>query len=261
MKKLILAIALLMTVVSISWGYEYKNYFCPGTEWTLKYYANIPGGSGPEESIYTVRVVKDTILDSRECVVIAKDINDPHPTILNVDGKKVWIRDVTNSGINDQDRESEWGLLYDFGLSVGEETTVCAQGVTDRNVLVKCESYLEDSGESIVPIMMMGEYDDYGAGPEKVYDDIKWIPGVGSEYGFITNIYGGVVGNYTSTTLLKVTYEGETIYQKDGITGVDAPESAPVQKSGIMYDLYGRRIEKPLKGQMYVSDGKPHIAK
>lgn len=62
--------------------------------------------------------------------------------------------------------------------------------------------------------------------------------------------------------------EGDVLYRTpvdcldipNSLSGVDAVSDIRIKNPG-MYDIYGRRITAPAPGQMYIKDGKKHIAR
>jgi hypothetical protein len=48
---------------------------------------------------------------------------------------------------------------------------------------------------------------------------------------------------------------------KAGARGTTAIQSIEVAEDGVMYNMRGQRISAPVKGEIYIMNGKKHIAK
>lgn len=163
----------------------------------------------------------------------------------------------------------EWKMLYDFGLQPGETTTIYGgnplifhECKTDREYEVQCIGIGRwyTTHHRTMNVRLRPISDDADDTAVRFKNDI-WLCGIGnsSDPMGIDGIFwiGG------GSSVKEVTSEGKIVYQRpsdNNGTGstISIPDNttAGTTANAPIYDLLGRKIESPLPGNLYITDGK-----
>lgn len=250
MKKFLFLIMSLMVILPCR-SKDYVNYIKVGTEWTvdMKY----PGDPGPDGvSRWTVRYVaeKDTLVDERTGVVIS-DGSGMKAGVLSCTDGKVYVLNERYPDL------PAWRLLYDFDLESGESICVAVQDLDSESVVQYKESGFLGSGYEVPYIRVFDLGPDGDFGPDEDMTAV-WLPGIGSTWGLFENVSGWLSGGFGSQ-LREVVSNGVTVYSSSDVNEVKKVEY--VSTGTEIYDLNGMRIKHPLKGGLYIIDGKKTLCR
>lgn len=229
--QLLIGMAVLMTAVSA----EARNLFVPGTQWIRV--TDYIGSANPS---YCRLVLGDEVVIDGETVMpfyflsLDEEINPlsvPY-VYIRTEGEKVYFRKLSSES-------SEWYLLYDFGLEIGEEVTVYNAGDPITSRTMKCVDRVDEHykyGEGKWMIMRI----DYGEGYG--YEEGAWLDGLG-ELGIdcLCPAAFSLCGWWTSVCKI-ISPSGEILYGS-GNSGIeDTSDEVTVTES--IYTLDGRKVRE-----------------
>ena len=240
--QMILLILSVLSTIPCS-GIEYTNYICPGTQWEVEeYYPAYP--PMPAQTLNITYTVADTIIDNKNCLSLIRN-GEKDGMSLYLEEDKVWILPENNT---------EWELLYDYGLQSGQQCTVSINGWGwFSNIAYNSQGNFTEYPD--IPYIEV-----YNEDSEKRYDTdshlFKWIPGIGSTKGLNRNS-NVIFSGGGSSKLLKVVRDNETVYEADynQDTGVNMTCIHSKADSSI-YDLTGRKINSIESKGIYIINGK-----
>lgn len=251
-----LVVAMAALVVGNAAAETYTNYFAEGTEWYTS-----ATGIDPEDGsrltrtsrIWLEKAPEDWNLPEEGLVmyVAVEETDETYVAgFIKSEDEKVYFMN--------HPRFMEWLLLYDFSLTEGYVAEVAEMRTIWPNTY-GVEKFSENCvGETSVEgwpeLQAIKIEEDYN---QEVGSTV-WIRGIGSIQSPFKNCrYGRWIGS-SSSVLEKVVHNGEVVYQRS----VDASVAGwPSLESGdaVRYSIDGRRLNEPLKGGMYIENGKTYI--
>lgn len=221
------------------------------------------GGNGQYTSWKsTVYIDSVETIEGEECLKVmekGEEGDSRFMTYLKTTGDKVWFMNNTDT--------QEWSLLYDFGLQSGEATTVATASFPTSSssipieyevVCVGIESDYDNSGIERMKIEVYDK-DEYDSVSDQELEPIQegyWLKGIGSETGLIFNVYFEMIG--LDSKLISASTPADGVIYRDKAAGVSEVSVESI-KDDSAYDMLGRKIEKPVAGQMYIQGGKLKI--
>lgn len=249
-----------------------ENYFRPGTVWTTR---NSTPDPNIESSWVYYTILDEIMFEGEKVLPLVESIdtdrfgNETEPGLvryLRVDGDKVYWRSI-------QPDYPNWYLLYDFGLQVGEKTTVYSLNSTidheneghwiEKAVpmpleCIRYDYYLNDNPLQ-GPLMRL-KIPDVPFSNEEYYQG-DWIIGMGPRSGSASLLYPGSFGmeGVCSTILCVESPKGNVVYGSPvaGIKTV-SDSSMPEVKAGV-FNMQGIRVADStdnLPAGLYIVDGK-----
>ena len=232
-------------------GKDFINYIKVGTEWTVD--MTYPGDPGPNGiKHWTVRYVaeKDTLVDDRSGVVIS-DGSGMKAGVLSCTDGKVYMLNESYPEL------PAWRLLYDYDLEPGESTRVAVEDLDIESDVRFKESGFLGTVHEVPYIRVFDLGPDGDLGPDEGMTAV-WLPGIGSTWGLFENVSGWLSGGFGSK-LREVVSNGVTVYSASDVNEVKKMEH--VSLGSEIYDLNGMRVKRPLKGGIYIIDGKKTLCR
>lgn len=191
------------------------QWFTAGTSWLQENFPCEPNESSSTSSYYLIENPEnkdEPILYNSSC---------PESPIANIktEGNKVLFKSIGRE-------DSNWYLLYDFGLEPGDWCTVSSipEGGNSRvERLYYCEE-IDDNKLAYggLPTMKMWDVLPGDEGYPEILNSGIWIKGIGSENGVCDNFTIGYIGG--GSKLLEVSHNGEIIY-KESPAAISSPKA------------------------------------
>lgn len=232
--------------------------------------------------VSTIKKVRWTDDDATD-IRIEEDIDETEAWMREEDGKVYLLLDGWQSYDDSSSTDLSEGLLYDFNAERGSSYDCISlfkpYEDTPGNYLAGHNSVLSDWTENV------------GDQEVKSWDFIfippgvevlptmcyEMVEGIGIvDYGclFYIETHSRHAQNYCYHFLCCTDMDGNVIYPVDsnielpggGLPAnvnnvIDSDSGDMTNVSGAIYDILGRRILAPAPGQLYIQDGKKHIAK
>lgn len=199
-----------------------ENIFCEGTTWTVEYIGtHNPDGYG---NYVEYKIQGDTIIGNTQSYKLYSIPSSNNSTIIPItflrsSEDKVWFW---------HENSSDWYLLYDFSLKIGEGCYVYTIPTSDEKTIpsktfVVCSSIETSSSYGNKEQLIIHEYNDDSC--EYFIGEGKWMIGIGSTKGIIENNNFEEMDGFTSR-LIKVSSFGEEIcaYNPSNTEHVTEPE-------------------------------------
>ena len=246
MRRLSLILLLLSCLTAVAQD-NYKKVLTPGKVWKCLVVRDYV--SDVVKKPYTVTVECDTIVDNRKCWKMSSVYDDSGQPASYWDdivayeenGKVYAYKHPLSDNI-----EGDWTLMLDFTLHKGDVATEFGSIVTE-------EDSVEVNGILYRRLSITGGY---------------WVEGIGPN----TDYWRSNIAKPThmETREMLACYEnGKLLFSKDDFdkeaykrveNGVN---SITVQKGeeSATYDMGGRRINAPRKGDIYIQDGMKRMAR
>lgn len=201
------------------------DVFVNGTKWYQSFFPAPDGEPKPEETYIEYYLDGETEMLGHKCLKLWR-LDSPEAservfvTYVRAEGEKVFFLYG--------EKATDWDLMYDFGLQVGESCTVTYPNSQwdDTNSAhpykIKCTE-IRPSVDYPGMEEILFVYDNGNDSIEKTYPDAIWIKGVGSIGGLLTNVFldGAPGGN-----LLKASNASDIICENAtlSINKTEAPE-------------------------------------
>lgn len=231
-------------------AYAQQRIFEEGKSWIVnEYYFEGEIASHGKE----LRVVGDTLINDTLAVKISVVSLDSHRSdyfdyAYEEDGKVyLYYEGETGYGYVD----GCFMLLYDFDWQVGDSIS------WDNNVV--SVDYMTIEGVSR-KVLTLG-YEGYTQGYEYLIEGI----GATGWDDLFSLLHLIPAGNYLGSELISCHKDGVCLFSRERfyaqIKGTDGigKASAEAAGDGGIYDLYGRPVSAPVKGQIYIRDGKKAV--
>lgn len=225
-----------------------ENFMKEGMKWDVR----TNGTHQPENagfSYTTVSIDKANDGGTELLGFYRTESGTPEPKLtgyMKTEGEKVFFRPLT--------ADTDWYLIYDFGLNPGEGATVYeAESLIDnelRSTYIKCTEIKESEVFNNQEIMMLEEYPDESCTSHA--DTGIWIKGVSSVMGVLYNNRFGVDG--IGRTLMKA-YDGDkVIYEYDpaGAGNITDSDECRIQLEGMTVTV---TASTPQDAMLYSNDG------
>ena len=197
-------VVFLICSLSISLFSEAQNYFKEGIKWTMEI-TGIP--DGPEFPISDTESITIKKVENTDSLAFYSWYNNDSEnmrfeTYVKIEGNKVFFKQK-------EQPYTDWYLLYDFGLSVGEGCYVYYPTLSEPGkTYVKCTGIEKDPYNENWELMKIEMYEDnYPLN----YGEFVWIKGLGSPYCVFCNGHFFFGSDYSSK-LLSVYDNSELIY-------------------------------------------------
>ena len=199
---------------------------------------------------YTVTVGADTLIDNIQCKKILVECDIPKPW---GHWTPLYVFDAAYEKDGKFYGHYTWGnkfmLLMDFNMKKGDK-------VYDGQYEVKDVDYVEIGGQKRRRIVIM-----------KGGLDINcWIEGIGaSDDCFWIEPDERPTGNYYYAVMIGCYDNGKLIFTRDDMVHIEPLPSAIEQvkaetaADGRAYDIAGRRITSPQKGEIYIKNGEKRV--
>ena len=232
MRRLSLILLLLSCLTAVAQD-NYKKVLTPGKVWKCLVVNDYV--SDVVKKPYTVTVECDTIVDNRKCWKMSSVYDDSgQPTsycddiVAYEENGKVY---AYKHPLSDK---GDWTLMLDFTLHKGDVATEFGSIVTE-------EDSVEVNGILYRRLSINGGY---------------WVEGIGPN----TDYWRSNISCYENGKLLFSKDDFDKEAYKRVENGVN---SITVQKSeeSATYDMGGRRINAPRKGDIYIQDGVKRMAR
>lgn len=230
-----------------------QSYFKEGTKWKTSYEGYAQESSEPTYMFEIDELDGHEIVDGYEAMKMYHTHSDkPSERELNLyirtEGDKVYFKYAS-------DGNSDWYLMYDFGLKVGEGCDVYSPFYSDDKVPHK--SYVKVIGldtdeQTQLPLMRLKEYKDETCSMEYP-EEGAWIKGLSSLLGVnCPNGFG--LGGTPFLQLEEVSYENKVIY-KAQTTGIQNTQNETFKVAIYGNKLHVTNIDTPSKITLYSADG------
>ena len=248
MKNLFVICCLLIWTGEIFAQIDYEPFIVEGKEWLCEWEHGITG----EKRIERYMLQGDTVIDG----VVWKKMyeNEACYRVWREENKKVYALSINDSG-------SVPELMYDFYLSVGDTLLTINHTDTDNYACYRVKSQDTIVQNDCTYHLQTIHFYLVQDGEKNELSEVLWIEGVGSEFCPTMNL--PYVGN--PTTLISCTWpDGRqyvTEYGKMYLEGIHSIKNEKFKKNNEMYDLQGRRVTHPKKGEIYIQKGKKYINK
>ncbi len=224
---------------------DYEPFLVEGKKWLVT--VNSPFNSEWDHTETYLLQDEETIDDVVGMKMYRLAAGDAvHVSTLYEKDRKVYFRD-----------EDQWKLLYDFGLDVGESTEREEMGDGSYTSFVNNELSYEEQDAVSYKKMQMKYNVEFDSGDKYTQEpDIYWIEGVGSTCGPTYNYYP--VDSYTHMLISCTRPDGRqyvTEYGKMYLEGIHSIQHEELKMNNEMFDLQGRRVTHPNKGEIYIQKG------
>ena len=230
-----------------------QSYFKDGTKWKTSYYGYAQESSVPTYMFEIDELDGYEIVDGYEALKMYHTHSDkPSERNLNLyirtEGDKVYFKYA--SGEN-----SDWYLMYDFGLKEGEGCYVYSPFYSDDKVPYK--SYIKVTGfdtdeQTKMTLIRLNEYKDETCSTE-YSEEGAWIKGLSSLLG-VDSPGGFGLGGTPLLQLEEVSYEDNVVY-KASTTGIQNTQDHTFKVAIEGNKLHITNIDVPSKVTLYTVDG------
>ena len=239
MKRILIFLAVCLSQLSVSidmnGGKPYLPVLEEGKEWRYVYYNS---NTGEVESLYRHKVVDKVLENGHEVFIIQVDDEDDFRQRYE-ENSCVWYY---------SDDDLEYIPMIDFNLEVGDQA-----GEEFSEVVVWKDTVEVEGVERCIMALQQ-------PGGRMYY----WIEGIGSINDFYKTPHTVVIGPYKSYMSecrmgdnVLFDYSRMDEYLASGVRTVGMTED----EEASLYDILGHRISAPVPGQLYIQDGKKHIAR
>lgn len=223
--------------------------FKEGSVWNMQYVSMVNPDSPDSHYCGEMSIEGECEIRGLTCMILwSKLDNEPRKLYgyLYKDDQKIYLVS--------KDEDHKMGLLYDFGLAVGDTTKPIEMEVFDEPYgYLKFDTlYTKDICGHTYEVMDMSYnmniYDKY-LGKEETLSTPHaqtWIKGIGDTQGLLRNNIGDYVGQ-SASSLASVYVDGELVYSKDEVA-ISSIEKR--QATTIYYDLQGRRCNSLQTGSI-----------
>lgn len=237
--------ALLCTISILAAAQEnYKPMLVEGKSWLM-----MDEMFGPDNKFqkYTYTVCGDSIERGIKCKKVRIEYINPSDPSYNTIHLPFFEKDGCLYSFIDGISK-----LLDFNLDVGDEAAEAGRVIKKDTIFIKGKNYKRLTfekcfGENNLPVI--------------------WVEGIGYNIDrYMTYVQRPI--NYPINTYILACYEnGECIFEWDdffaesistGISNTEADSKQPQQK---MYDLTGKTLKTPRKGEVYIKDGKKYVGR
>ena len=242
-----------------------ENYFRPGTVWTILSTGYTAGSSLPSDRIVYKEILDEITINNEKVLPLIgysdeRDLEKNHEIYIKTDGDKVYWKPV-------QPEDSEWYLMYDFGLQPDEEVVIYEYHNKDIVACkLKClerDFYLNDD-PLMGPMMRMQTltYKDMDFSEDD--NQGNWIIGIGSEeYILHPGMFGWVGGG--ESVICVESPKGNVVFgnPEASINSITSDSKLSTADEGV-FNLNGIRITDSIDSLpvgIYVVDGKKRVIK
>lgn len=232
---------------------EYKSIIKEGRTWVMAMISD--DITNLTEWTVVANVCGDTLVDGRTCKKInVRKYPDDMKTkarefskaVYEEDGK-VYLYDYLYEG------ENKFSLLIDMNLCKGDVIHPIHEGSNFEATSVDVADIRGEQRRRIV-------FEDcqYRGNP------LAWVEGIGSTIDFYATPKDRI-SNWCATFILECYDNGKLVYTKDDLlktplpTDVSSVIGSTYNKITGSYDLSGKRIGTPHKGEIYIKNGEKHI--
>lgn len=182
--------------------------------------------------------------------VETNDYQDPEIFHIRTESDKVII--LNEKDPNDITEE----ILYDFSIGIGEEIEIpciLGGGKTDGTSTVKLLEINQEVSENISFETYIMDISLDGYRDENILKPIKWIKGIGSNAGLLSNVIGPESGG---DRLLSVHHNGELVYEYTGSSDIrQILDSKSNSANGKKYHIDGSEFHDGDTG-IYIQNGR-----
>ena len=245
--------ALLCTTSTLAAAQEnYKPMLVEGRSWLFRDNFCGPYDNWDKYQDYTLTVCGDTVNEGIKCKKLCLEyVGERYPLISYADTRSYFEKDGCLYGFFGCDRDNKAAVLLNFNVKVGD-WSIDARHVTKIDTIqVKGRKYKRITfercfGDAQLPAV--------------------WVEGIG--YNFDCYMECTIRPTMKMRTCIIACYEnGECIFEWDdffaesisvGISNTETDGKQPQQK---MYDLTGKTLKTPRKGEVYIKDGKKYVGK
>lgn len=228
-----------------------QSYFKEGMTWKTSFWGYTSGDPAPQYMVETVTLDGCETIDDYEALKMY-EINNNTPSERNfnmyirTDGDKVYFKLASN-----------WYLMYDFGLKVGEGCYIYSPSYKNNNIPYK--SYVKvisigTDDQTQLPVIYFKEYDDETCSGMEMYETGAWIKGLGSLQGVNYPNGFNLDGGPINPQILEATYKDEVIY-KSPTAGVSEIKDNTLNVTIDNRTLHINNIEAPCRLALYSADG------
>lgn len=257
-KALILSI---LTALSLSCNAV--NYFQNGMQMEWKRHAAIPPvsdapGNPAEPQYVTLYLDGEDFVAGKECLRLYSaptGCNETQSllTYIHTNGDKVYFLSIKPDS---DPNEGEWLLLYDFGLTAGDITSIALLNwenalCVHNDITITCTGLTQEQSPTgtLTKIQITENNADTG----------EWIAGIGCLQGYTLNGGWGLDGAGASI-LLKASLNGEILYRNEN-ADIEAPIGPTHSATDApRYKPDGTAFLPSDKG-IYIQNGAKHIAR
>ena len=234
-------------------------YFKEGMKWVNW----IVGSHGPDTEIsYQTFFIKGTSHIAEEEVLNMYmnsdyELEEKFIAYIRVENQKVFFK-------QDNSEDSQWFLMYDFGLETGDEfitfSPVLPLSWYEEGKYMVLDGYKSPEDASGWELMYLTMYMDNGSGEYKEYAEGSWIKNLCSTAGVVYNVYGY---DGFGSGLVAVYDHDELIYSSPGFTSVQDVTS-DIKMTDEIYNLQGVRMGcdvNALSPGIYIINGKKVVVR
>lgn len=248
MKRYLLIIMAAFASV-LSFAQSYQPMLKDGRVWvTMEYFSNEEYSND-----YAYTVYGDTIIDERAYKKVHRERLIILPTTYSMPTMEkdiaMYEEDRKVYFYNDTDKKPQ--LLLDFSLHKGDE--VSADGSR-----IIAEDSINVLGNKFRRLVLNTKFYD---------ENVCWVEGIGPNFiSFETtgSTTGGsqycIMTNYCDTPDEPV-FSQEDFSKEPFYTGIHAISADQRRRTSGIYDISGRQINAPQKGEVYIKDGRKHVEK
>ena len=225
-----------------------ENYFRPGTVWTVETSYDFMHFSVHDEFIGDeIEVEGEKVLPFYRSGHGDRE-NARLTMYMRSEGDKVFWRSI-------DEEYPEWHLMYDFGLTAGEETVITWAHTTPGVVLefsFKCVKTDVHDPDKEGLWMNLEQY--RGSETDPIVSTGQWIIGIGSPNNPTENIFD-LDGDYSN--VVEVVSDGVVVYSSPlaSVGNIDVSNELNIST----YDLQGRKIDSSAKGLIIERQGSKTV--
>lgn len=249
---------LIINLVTVSLGMSTNalaqseiDAFKEGSVWNMQYVSMVNPDASDCHYGEEMSIEGECEINGLTCMMLWNKMdNKPRELYgyLYKEGQKIYLLS--------KEEEHKMGLLYDFGLAVGDTTKPIEMEVFDepRCYLQYDSLYTLDVCGHTYEVMdlsyNMSFYDEYMGKEEPLCTPHAqtWIKGIGDTGGLLRNNIGDYLGQ-PGSSLTSVYVDGELVYAKDPVA-ISSFETH--QATTTFYDLQGRRYNSVCPGIVVV---------
>jgi len=245
-----------------------------GKSWLFdRMYYNSADGSGVRK-VFEVKVCGDTLVGPFLCKKLSTVQVDPETFEPAGDPGVITAYDYGSrvyelSGYNKDEQKLSVSPLMDFALIEGNVQERCPAGHynevlgKEHNLSVKEINTLTVNGVERKEIVLTSN-----AGPDGT--PVCWVEGIGSSADVWISLQPDADGQEYpagNARMIECRQDGEVIFTADDFTykyehaSIRELTAGSAPADGALYDLLGRRILRPAKGQIYLQSGRKHLAR
>ena len=203
---------------------------------------------------YTLTVCGDTVYSGIKCKKLCLEyVGERYPLILYDDTRAYFEKDGCLYGFYGCDPHNNVAVLLNFNVKVGDLSIDAGYVTKIDTILVKGRKYKRITFDNCFKFI-------------EAPVPIVWVEGIG--YNFESYMECTIRPGTKMRTRIMACYEnGECIFEWDdffaesisvGISNTETDGKQPQQK---MYDLTGKTLKTPRKGEVYIKDGKKYVGR